>query len=263
MGPVEYCRNFLPDMSERIPPFTALFVLVPAMELLVRQILAEIAFPPILVFPDSNVVADGSCPLRVSCNACIDGFGAALQQEQPDGSVQPTAYTIPDTLDFERHWTPFDREAGSIVWAITRLRSYLWGAKFRILSDHEALQSIDKVGDHNTRVQRWSEFLTALDYTLEYGKGSANGNAVFLSRLLETATEHDRSGSSSRYHVEDGGIFLTRACGLRTRSSPTPWVGWCPAPKVSPYVGCLLPLRCIAILAHTRNIRGLTTSLLF
>ena len=59
--------------------------------------------------------------------------------------------------------------------------------------------------------------------TLEYRKGSANGNANFLSRLPESATEHDRSGFITP--VEDGGIFLIRACGLRTHSSPTPGAG--------------------------------------
>ena len=47
------------------------------------------------------------------------------------------------------------------------------------------------MGNHNARVQRWLEFLTAFDYNLEYRKGSANGNADFLSRLPEPATEHD------------------------------------------------------------------------
>ena len=36
---------------------------------------------------------------------------------------------------------------------------------------------------------------------------------------------HDRSGSSSLTPVEDGGIFLIRACGLLTRSAPTLGVG--------------------------------------
>lgn len=45
------------------------------------------------------------------------------------------------------------------------------------------------------------EFLTALDYTLEFRKGGANGNADFVSRLRQPATEHTCSesiGSSSR-----------------------------------------------------------------
>ena len=99
------------------------------------------------------------------------------------------------------------------------------GHEFGVFSDHKALKSIGKVGGHNARVQRWLEFLTAFDYTLEYRKGSANGNADYLSRLPEPATEHDRSASSSLTPVDDDGIFLIQACGLRARSSPTPGVG--------------------------------------
>ena len=73
--------------------------------------------------------------------------------------------------------------AGSIIWALKRFRGYLWGTNFRIFSDRKALESIGKVGNHDTRVQGWLEFLTAFDYTLEYRKGSANGNADFLSLI--------------------------------------------------------------------------------
>ena len=99
------------------------------------------------------------------------------------------------------------------------------GNEFRIFSDHKALEIIGKVGNRNARVQRWLRFLTAFDYTLEYHEGSANGNADFLSRLPEPATEHDRSGSTSLNPVEDGGIYLIRACGLSTSFSPIPGVG--------------------------------------
>ena len=97
-----------------------------------REILAELATPPILVFPIWDAVADGSRPFHVYGDACIDGFGAALEQEQEDGSIKLIAYISRPTLDSERHWTPLDLEAGSIVWGLKRLRSYLWGTKFCI-----------------------------------------------------------------------------------------------------------------------------------
>ena len=81
------------------------------------------------------------------------------------------------------------------------------------------------MGDHSTCVQLWLEVLTTLDYTIEYRKDSGNGNTDFLSRSPKPATEHDRSGYSSLAPVDDGGIFLIRACGIRTRSCPTPCVG--------------------------------------
>ena len=147
-----------------------------------REILAELATPTILVFPNWDAVADGSRPFHVYCDTCIDGFGEALEQEQGGGSMKPIAYISLATLDSERHWSPLDLEAGSIVWALKRLRGYLWGTKFRIFSDHKAMESICKVGNHNAQVQRWLESLTAFDYTLDYRKGSANGNADILSR---------------------------------------------------------------------------------
>ena len=97
-GGVGYYRKFLRDLSKRIRPITSLLQkgakleFTPAMEVIVREILAELGAPPILVFPDWDAVVDGSRPFHVYSDACIDGFGAALEQEQPDGSVRPIAY---------------------------------------------------------------------------------------------------------------------------------------------------------------------------
>ena len=79
--------------------------------------------------------------------------------------------------------------------------------------------------DRNARIQRWLEFLTVFDYTLEYRNRSANDNADFLSRLPKPATEHDPIGSKSLTPVEDDGLYLIRACGLHTPSSPIPGIG--------------------------------------
>ena len=246
LGGVGYYRKFLRDLSKRIRPITSLlrkgvkFEFTPAMEVIVREIPAELAAPPVLVFRDCDAVVDGPHPLHMYCDVCIDGVGAALEQERPDGSMRPIAYISRATLASEMHWTPLDLEAGSIVWSIKCVRGYLWGTKFRIFWDHKPLESIGKLGGHNARVQRWLEFLTALDYTLEYRKGSANGKAVFLSRLPEPDTEHDRTGYSSLISVEDGGIFLIGACGFCTRASPIPgvWFEWAvPHPESAVLVG--------------------------
>ena len=97
------------------------------------------------------------------------------------------------------------------------------------------------MGNHNARVQRWLEFLTAFDYTLEHRKGSASGNADFLSRLPEPATEHDHNGSTSLNPVEDGGIYLIKVCWLSTPSPPIPGVG----------LGGLMPRTESALLGET------------
>ena len=70
---------------------------------------------PTLVFPDYDAVTDLSRPFRLYCDAGIDGFGATVEQDQPDGTIRPIVYVSRATLDSERNWTPLDLEAGSIA----------------------------------------------------------------------------------------------------------------------------------------------------
>lgn len=81
-----------------------------------------------------------------------------------------------------------------------RLRDYLRGAKFCIPSDNQALENMHKISEHNPRVQRWVEFLSAyLRLPLHretHRPGASNGNADMLSRLPVPATEEDKTGYS-------------------------------------------------------------------
>lgn len=99
-------------MSKWIRPITALLRkgvkhdLTPAMEVVVREILIELATAPSLVFPDWGDIADGSRPCHVSCDSCIGCLGAPLEQEQPGGSVLPIACINRVTLSIPRGTGP-------------------------------------------------------------------------------------------------------------------------------------------------------------
>ena len=64
------------------------------------EILAKLAAPPILVFPDWNAVADGSRPFHVYCDACIDGFGPHLNRSNRTAQCGPllTPAALPSIL---------------------------------------------------------------------------------------------------------------------------------------------------------------------
>ncbi|CAB1106230.1 unnamed protein product [Ectocarpus sp. CCAP 1310/34] len=231
LGGLSYYRKFLKNLATKVRPLNSLliqgvpFKYTPGMIKVVKTLLSELARPPILVFPDWAAIEDNSRPLRLCSDACIDGFGASLEQEQLDGSVRPIVYISRATLPAERNWTVLDLEAGGIVWAIKRLRGYLWSTKFIIYSDHKALESIGKVGEHNARVQRWLELLSNFTYTLKYRKCSANGNAHFLSRLPLPAQDTDKTGPDCIDGVDQAGVFLIWACMRNYHSSSTPEVG--------------------------------------
>ena len=159
-GGINYYGKFLINLSRRLRPINALlkqgatFDFTPAMEATICAILHELTEPPTLVYRDWDAVTDNSRPFRLFCDASLDGFGATLEQEQPDGSVHPIIYISRATLDSKCSWTPLDLEGGSIVWAIKRLREHLWSPRFQICSDHKVVENIAKVREHNARVRR-------------------------------------------------------------------------------------------------------------
>ena len=181
------------------------------MEDTVRTLLAELAAPPILVFPDWNAVIDTSRPLRLHCDASAAGLGATLEQEQPDGSIRPIVYISRATLDNEQNWTPMELEAGCVVWSIRPHRRYLFGVYFLAFTDHQCLQQICKIGETKPRIQCWMEFLSAY--------------ADFLSRLPLPPIADNVSGASALTDPDDLGVYLIRACGVTTPSCPVPGVG--------------------------------------
>ena len=216
LGGISYYRRFLPDLATRLRPIHRLlkrntpFDFTPDMELLIKAILTDLSNPPVLVFPDWNAAQDGSRKFRLYCDASKDGFGATLEQEQSDGSVRPITFISRATLENERNWSILELEAGAIVWAIKRLRQYLFQIPFIIYTDHQALQQLPKIGEHKARVQRWLEFLTAYPYTIKYRRGSANANADFLSRLPLPATDADRTGPFRLTDPDDVHAYLIR-----------------------------------------------------
>ena len=124
LGGLSYYRKFLPNMARHIRPITTLlkkgvaFDFTFPMEDTVCALLAELAAPPILVFPDGDAVIDTSWPFRLHCDTSTAGLGDTLEQEQPDCSIRPIVYISRATLDNEQNWTPMELEAGCVVRSI-------------------------------------------------------------------------------------------------------------------------------------------------
>ena len=85
LGGRSYYRKILRDMAKRIRPITSLlkqgvkFVFTPAMETIMRELLAELSTLPVLVYPNWDAVTDNTRPFLLCCDASVDGFGATLE----------------------------------------------------------------------------------------------------------------------------------------------------------------------------------------
>ncbi|CAB1097244.1 unnamed protein product [Ectocarpus sp. CCAP 1310/34] len=221
---LSYYRKFLPNMAKRIRYLTTLlkkqenFVFTLSMEQAVRVFLAELANPPVLVYPDWDAVSDASRPFHPYCDASRDGFGETLEQEQPDGFVCSIVFISRATLDSERHWTPRDLEAGSIVWSES--------------AAGEAAAAAAKVADLQRRVEETEERSSAEDATRDrvddagytagnlrmdgagyapgyIRDGAAGGAATFGARGAATFLQDDRMQRRDRKPpVYDGNFPL-------------------------------------------------------
>ncbi|KAF8047317.1 hypothetical protein N665_3099s0001 [Sinapis alba] len=70
----------------------------------------------------------------------------------------------------------------AVVFALKIWRSYLYGAKVQILTDHKSLKYIFTQPELNLRQRRWMEFVADYDLEIAYHPGKANLVADALSR---------------------------------------------------------------------------------
>lgn len=72
-------------------------------------------------------------------DASAVGFGAVLLQRQDDGRMHPVFYYSRATTRDEARRHSFELETLAIVYALERLRSYLHGVPFKIVTDCNAI----------------------------------------------------------------------------------------------------------------------------
>ena len=129
---------------------------------------------PVLQFPDL------SKPYNITCDASGYAVGGVLSQGEI-GKDRPIAYTSRVLRGPELAYEVYEKEALAIIHSVKTFRSYIYGRKITIITDHQPLIWF-KTADLNTRVQKWRFQLAEYDYNIIYKPGKLNLNADALSR---------------------------------------------------------------------------------
>ena len=98
------------------------------------------------------------------------------------GQDKSIAYTTRSLNDCERKYDTYEKEALAIIYCITYFRSYLYGRKFTLVTDHKPLVWFQNSKDPCSRVTRWELKLAEYDFYVAYKAGKTNVNADALSR---------------------------------------------------------------------------------
>ena len=140
----------------------------------IRDVLAA---EPVLAHPDWSI------PFEVHTDASQEGLGAVLVQRR-DGREHAIMYASRAVTAIEQPFAIWELEALAVVWACRLFRMYLYGSKFKIVTDSQAVTTICKASYKAAggRLARWSMALNDFDYELVHREGSRNAGPDLLSR---------------------------------------------------------------------------------
>jgi hypothetical protein len=126
-------------------------------------------------------------------DASKEGIGAVLAQEDQDRKEHPIAYFSKALTPCEKNYDTTNMEALAVIQAIKKFRHYLFGQKFKIITDHRALLWLLGTNKStNSRIVRWRLYLQDFDFTIEHREGKRHLVADALSRSFPHPFKHQK-----------------------------------------------------------------------
>ena len=122
-------------------------------------------------------------PYKLYTDASDSCVGAILCQTHEDGVEYVVQYVSHQLSTTQQRWATIEKEAYAVVYALQKLRPYLYGANFVVYTDHKPLLCLFSKSLNNTKIQRWTILLAEYGATIKYRPGSNNIRADMLSGL--------------------------------------------------------------------------------
>lgn len=117
-------------------------------------------------------------PFDLTTDASNFAIGAVLSQ-----SKRPIVFISRTLNQTEQNYATNEKEILAIVWALQKLRNYLYGiADLTIYTDHQSLTHSISEKNPNTKLKRWKNFIAEFGASIKYKPGHQNIVADALSR---------------------------------------------------------------------------------
>lgn len=144
----------------------------------------------VLLYPDYTE------PFELTTDASSKGIGAVLSQKG-----RPLTMISRSLKDNEINFATNERELLAIVWALKKLRNYLYGVKNLIIyTDHQPLSYAISDSNCNAKLKRWMAFIDDHNAKILYKPGKDNVVADALSRQFINTL--DNVSTSATIHSE-------------------------------------------------------------
>ncbi|UYV68140.1 hypothetical protein LAZ67_5003163, partial [Cordylochernes scorpioides] len=192
LGMCSYYRKFIKDFSKIADPLTNLikksvsFTWTERQEEAFQTLKTALLSPPILGHFNPNA------PTYVHTDASNIGIGATLVQDI-GGEEKVISYLSRTLSKAEQNYSTTEKECLAVVWSMSKLRPYLYGRHFKIVTDHHALCWLKNLKDPTGRLARWALKIQEYDFDIIHKSGKKHLDADGLSRgpLPETDWDED------------------------------------------------------------------------
>lgn len=202
IGMASWYRKFIPSFASLIAPMTALlhkknsWCWSPECERSFNKLKDCLVSAPVLSCPDFTL------PFYVQTDASAYGIGAVLFQEYPDGE-HVICYLSRSLTRSEKNYSVTERECLAVIYAVEKLRCYLEGYKFTVLTDHHSLIWLNAMKEPKGRLARWILRLQQFDFDIIHRRGVDNIVPDVLSRAVPEINPISENCEISTANIKD------------------------------------------------------------
>ncbi|KAL6417073.1 hypothetical protein ACFW04_013013 [Cataglyphis niger] len=163
-----------------------------------RELKKTLVSAPVLACPDF------ARRFVLQTDASASGLGAVLTQNFEEGE-RVIAYASRTLNSAEKNYSATELECLAVVWGIRRMKGYLEGYSFTVITDHQALKWLQRIEAPTGRLARWLFELQQYDLEVKYRKGTLNRVADALSRSATTRGMHSETAAKRLVPASTGG----------------------------------------------------------
>ncbi|UYV84270.1 hypothetical protein LAZ67_X001713, partial [Cordylochernes scorpioides] len=181
LGMCSYYRKFIKGFSKIADPLTSLikknvpFTWTENQEKAFQTLKVALINPPILGHFDPNAIT------YIHTDASNIGLGATLVQKFGD-KEKVISYLSRTLSKPEQNYSTTEKECLAVVWSMSKLRPYLYGWHFKIVTDHHALCWLKNLKDPTGRLARWALKIQEYNFEIIHKSGKKHLDADGLSR---------------------------------------------------------------------------------
>lgn len=188
IGTASYYRRFVPQFSTVIAPLCRLtkknvkWSWSPECEKSFKALKEQLVTAPILTCPDF------SRTFYIQTDASAYGVGCVLTQFFDEGE-KVICYLSRSLTAQERKYSSVERELIAVIWSLEKLRHYVEGFHFKVITDCHSLLWLHRLKDPQGRLARWTLRLQPYDFEVIHRKGSDHAVPDLLSRAVPVSVD--------------------------------------------------------------------------